>query len=295
MLASKLWRNPGKMTETKRRSPPPSGPPEDLKRERDAFIEQFFRKGAQLTEELLAENKRLVERMADLETENSKLRAHLASDTAMRDLLKKIEELEQDKQDLTHRSSHMEAVTTKYTVHFAEVEDELANLANLYVAISQIHSGHSVRAVLRTLKELLAQFVGAAAYAVYLASEDRKELLAIASEGISRDEIEHASVESGPVGETFLKGELFFATSGDTSKGTVKAPAAVIPLKVDARAIGVIAIFATLTQKTEFFRVDSELFRLLGEHAASALVNARLFSDADRKVPSVHAFLDAED
>jgi hypothetical protein len=280
VLASKVWRNPGKMTETKRRSPPPSGPPEDLKRERDAFIEQFFRKGAQLTEELLAENKRLVERISDLETENSKLRAHLASDTAMRDLLKKIEELEQEKQDLMSRSTHMEAVTTKYTVHFAEVEDELANLANLYVAISQIHSGHSVRAVLRTLKELLAQFVGAASYAVYLASDNKKDLLAIAS---------------GPVGETFLKGELFFATSGDTSKGTIQAPAAVIPLKLDAGAIGVIAIFATLTQKTEFFRVDSELFRLLGEHAASALVNARLFSDVGRKVPSVHAFLDAED
>ena len=45
------------MTEFKGRPPTPSDrPPDDLKKERDAFIQQFFRKGAQLTEELLKEN-----------------------------------------------------------------------------------------------------------------------------------------------------------------------------------------------------------------------------------------------
>jgi hypothetical protein len=145
------------------------------------------------------------------------------------------------------------------------------------------------------LKELLAQFVGAASYAVYLTNDARKELIAVASEGVNPGDISNIKVEDGPVGETFLKGEVFFASAGDTSKGTVEAPSAVIPLRLDAQTIGVIAIFATLTQKTEFFRVDSELFRLLGEHAASALVNARLFTDAGRKVPTVHAFMDAED
>ncbi len=289
------------MSDTKRRSSPSDRPPEDLKRERDAFIEQFFRKGAQFTEDLLSEHKRLSERIAELEAENSKLRAHLASDTAMRDLLKKIEQLEQEKGELLQRSTQMEAVTSKYSVRFAEVEDELANLANLHVATSQLHSGRSVRAVVRTLKELLAQFIGAAAYAIYLASPDRKELIAIASEGVNTAEIARLPVSSGSSGpegrvaETFVTGELFWVKSSDTSKGSIANPAATIPLRLDTYTIGVIAIFATLTQKTEFFRVDSELFKLLGEQAASALVSARLFTDADRKVPPVHAFLDSED
>jgi hypothetical protein len=283
------------MTENKRRSPPSERPPEDLTKERDAFIEQFFRKGAQFTEDLLSENKRLHDRIAELEAQNSKLRAHLASDTAMRDLLTKIEELEREKLELINRSSHMEAVTSNYTSRFSEVEDELSNLANLYVATTQIYSGHSVRAVLRTLKELLAQFLGAASYAIYIISEDKKELVAVASEGINRAEIARLPANEGPLGETFLKGELFFERNGDTSKGTVESPAAVIPLGLDAYTVGVIAIFATLTQKTEFGRVDSELFKLLGDHAGAALVSARLFTDAGRKVPIVQAFLDSED
>jgi hypothetical protein len=94
------------MTEFKVRPASPSDrPPEDLKKERDAFIQQFFRKGAQFTEELLKENERLRERIGDLEHENGKLRAHLASDEAIRDLIRKIEDLEREKQELLGRAT----------------------------------------------------------------------------------------------------------------------------------------------------------------------------------------------
>src|SRR3954468_21911388 len=165
------------MTEYKGRPPTPSDrPPDDLKKERDAFIQQFFRKGAQFTEELLKENERLRDRMLEIEGENRKLRAHLASDEAIRDLLRKIEELEHEKGELVHRSARAEAVQDNFSAQYAEVEGELANFANLYVATSQLHTARSVRGVLRALKELLAQLLGAAAFGVYLVSDDGKEL-----------------------------------------------------------------------------------------------------------------------
>ena len=59
----------GPMTDIKVRPATPSDrPPEDLKKERDAFIQQFFRKGAQFTEELLKENERLRDRINALST-----------------------------------------------------------------------------------------------------------------------------------------------------------------------------------------------------------------------------------
>src|SRR5215813_7719116 len=103
------------MTERKRISTPSDRPPEDLKKERDAFIQQFFRKGAQFTEELLKENERLRDRINDLEHDNSKLRAHLASDEAIRELLRKIEDLEREKQDLLSQSARAEAVKDNFT------------------------------------------------------------------------------------------------------------------------------------------------------------------------------------
>jgi len=284
------------MSDKEGRSATPSEqPPEDLKRERDLFIQQFFRKGAQLTEEVLKENERLRDRIAELEGENGRLRAHLASDTAMRDLLRKIEALESEKNTLLQRSNAMAAVSDRFTSRHAEVESELASLANLYVATSQIHASSNVRQVLRNIKELLAQLLGAARFGVYIASDDKRELVAVASEGQSFADIATLPVNDGPIGRAFSTGKLFYDTDNDVSKGTVERPAAAVPLSIDGTPIGVIAIFGTLSQKTAFDDQDSELFRLLGTQAALALVSARLFTDAGRKVPGVQAFLDLED
>jgi hypothetical protein len=282
------------MTERKGRIPPSDRPPEDLKKERDAFIQQFFRKGAQLTEELLKENERLRDQIAELERDNQRLRAHLASDEAIRELLRKIEELEREKHELVSRSNAIAAASSEFSSRYEEVETELANLANLYVATSQLHAAHSVRSVLRNLKELLAQLLGAASFCVYLRSDDEKELVAIATEGVLPSEVGRVSAYSGPIVEAMTRGEVMF-DRGDPSKGTFAHPAARVPLRIDGRVIGVIAIFATLSQKTEFMHADEELFKVLAAQAAPALVNARLFTDAGRKIPGLGAFADLED
>src|SRR3954471_5414631 len=180
----------GTMTEHKGRHTTPSDrPPDDLKKERDAFIQQFFRKGAQFTEELLKENERLRDRAGELDTENRRLRAHLASDEAIRDLLRKIEDLETEKAELVHRSVRAEAVKENYGAQYSEVESELAHFANLYVATTQLHAARSVRGVLRALKEMLAKLLGPAAFAVYFPSDDSSELIAITSEGVEAAEV----------------------------------------------------------------------------------------------------------
>ena len=285
------------MTDIKVRPATPSDrPPEDLKKERDAFIQQFFRKGAQFTEELLKENERLRDRINDLEHENGKLRAHLASDEAIRELIRKIEDLEREKQDLLGRSARAEAVKDNFTQMYEEVEGELANFANLYVATAQLHSARSVRNVLRALKELLAQLLGAAAFAVYFVSDDGEELVAIASEGVDAADIARRvraprARSAGPS----PRGELAFDVARDVSQASLEDPVALIPMHIDGRVHGVIAIFGTLPQKTEFVTIDRELFKLLGAQAAPALVNARIFTDAGRKVPTIQAFVDLED
>lgn len=284
------------MNDKRGRLPTPSDrPPEDLKKERDAFFQQFFKKGAQFTEELLRENERLRDRISELETENQKLRTHLASDIAIRDLLSKIEDLETEKRALVTRSVQFEAATGEFSSRYTDVESELANLASLYVATSQLHASHSVRNVIRNLKEMLAQLLGAAAFAVYLMADDGKELVSIASEGVNAADVARVPIGEGVVGKAFVKGELIFDAVGDVSKGTVRDPAAVIPLHIDGRVVGVIAIFSTLPQKTWFVNVDNELFKLLGAQAAPALVNARLFTDTGRAIPGIQAFLDLED
>jgi regulator of replication initiation timing len=267
---------------------------EDLKRERDVFIQQFFRRGAQISEELLGELEKLREQIESLEAENARLKAHVASDDAIRKLLAKISELEAEKEELIKKTSRSGPSPDDFAERFAEVESELANLGTLHVAALQLHTGTTVRRALRNIKELCAQFVGAAQFVVYLATDDGAALVPIAVDGLTQKEAREVSVDDH-VGKAFKSGKIVYDESGDPSQGSVHAPAAIIPFGVSNHKMGAIAIYKTLPQKTSFSGVDYELFKLLAAQAGPALVHARLFEDAGRRVPGVQSFIDQED
>ena len=279
------------MTKDKRTGSPQSDAPgTDLKTERDEFLKKFSR-GTQLTEDFLKEHERMQGRLQDLESENAGLRAKVEADQAVRELLKKIERLEQEKSELVSQYREAEAITSEFTARVQEVESEFANLANLFVASNQIHSSLSPRGVTRRIKEVLAQLVGAERYAMYLVNAEGEQLVPIASEGVPGSQLVPVRIEGTRIGDVLKKGSASVADS-DPSQGTFQDPPAVIPLSVDDRVVGTIAIFSTLAQKNKFDQVDFELFKLLGQHAAQALVAASLFAQAEHKLPGLEAFLD---
>ncbi len=265
-------------------------PPPDLKRQRDEFL-QNFTQGARLTEEFVREYDRVNARVRELEAENGLLRARIEEEDVLREMLQKITALEQEKRDLLSRFEKAEAASSAFSERFEEVENEFANLANLFVASNQLHSTLTPRRVVRRIKEVMAQLVGAERYAVYMRSPERTELVPIAWEG----------VEAGVLGPVASDDERFRDVTasgkaqvpeGAPTQGSVEQPAAVLPLTVDEESVGAIAIFSTLPQKTRFETIDFELFKLLGQHAAAALVSASLFEQAGRKLPGLEAFVD---
>ncbi|MEO6601902.1 MAG: GAF domain-containing protein [Polyangiaceae bacterium] len=278
------------MKDKPNRSPESDAPGPDLRTERDEFLKKFSR-GTQLTEDFLKEHERMQTRLQDLESENAGLRAKVEADQAVRELLQKIERLESEKSDLVSQNRRAEAATTEFTARVQEVESEFANLANLFVASNQIHSSLSPRGVTRRIKEVLAQLVGAERYAMYLVNPEGEQLIPIASEGIPGNQLVPVRIAGTRIGDVVRKGSASVADS-DPSQGTLLDPPAVIPLSVDDRVVGTIAIFSTLAQKNKFDQVDFELFKLLGQHAAQALVAASLFAQADQKLPGLEAFLD---
>jgi hypothetical protein len=159
------------------------------------------------------------------------------------------------------------------------------------VASNQLHSSLSPRGVTRRIKEVLAQLVGAERYCMYLANGDNTELVPIAYEGVAGSALTPVKIADSELGQALLKGAAS-VSDHDPTAGTVQRPAAIIPLTVDEKTVGVIAIFSTLAQKKRFDTVDFELFKLLGQHAAAALVSASLFAHTDRKLPGLEAFLD---
>ena len=274
------------------RSGPPSDPaPTDLHKEREHLMQSFSR-GARLTEEVVTEHERLISRVAELERDNAVLRAKVEADDAIHELLAKINRLEQEKLELLSQVREVEANSSQFSERFQQVETEFSNLANLFVASNQLHASLSPRGVMRRIKEVLAQLVGAQAYVIYFANSEGTELVPIAAEGVSGDDLVNQPIHSSRIGHVHQSGDAAIDEEGDPSQGTIRNPPAILPLSVDDRVIGVIAIFSTLAQKNRFTTLDYELFTLLRRQAAAALVSASLFTVAERRIPGLEAFMD---
>lgn len=269
----------------------PSTPPPDLMKERDEVLQSFSR-GARLTEQFVAEYTRMRDRVIELESDNARLRAQLEADDAMARLLHKVESLEHERKDLLSRTAKAEEAQNQFDERFNEVEGEFASLANLYVASNQLHGSLSPRGVVRRVKEILAQLVGAESYAVYLSSSDSKELVPIASEGVPGGKLVTLRLNESVIGKVVIEGKAKIDDERPSNDLSFENPLVIIPLIVDETTVGAIAIFATLEQKPRFSHTDFELFKLLGQHAASALVGASLFDQASRSLPGAEAFRD---
>ena len=268
-------------------------PGPDLSEEREHVL-RTFSKGTQLTREF-AEEYEVLQRTAPGAPgrEWTPSRDHRGRRRHSRSASGRSKALESEKRELLSHYRRVEEVTSDFNERFHEMEDDFANLANLFVASSSLHSSLSPRAVTRRLKEVLEQLVGAEQFGVYLASHDGRTLAPIAVAGLGPD---------GPSTEALARGSgrrrraraasLVSTTKRDPSLGTFEKPPAVFPLQIDDNIVGVVAIFRSFAQKTKFSTVDFELFKLLGQHAAAALMSSGLFAQAERKLPGPEAFGD---
>jgi GAF domain-containing protein len=274
---------------TRRSDRPLPAVPTALKEKRDAFLHTFFKRGAELTDEIVHDNKRLRDQLARLESENMALKTQLASDQAIRDLLTKIEDLEREKGRLLSAVEEKEEITGRITNRFAEVESELESFANLYVASFQMHLSPSVAGVLRHVKELLGQLVGARSSAVYFLDAPARRLEAVAADGIGLDSVPPIAVQDGAPGgvvEAAVERALLTGVAHVSVEDAPARPAACVPLMIGDRAVGVVVVYELLEQKRRFLTVDRELFKLLGAHAAVALIGAFHFTKSSERIPT---------
>lgn len=253
--------------------------PLDLARERETFVRSFLRKGVEYTELLLRENEELRDQLAGLRAENARLRAQIASDDAIRDLLRKIEGLETERNALVERSARLEESRRDVDARQEEIEQEVNDLANLFIATVQLHTSLSPRRVIRHLRDMCGQLVGAHAFAVFLVDEAREFAVPVASEFIEESELASVRLGHGVVGDACLTGlsRIRDLRRGEEAKGTLEDPIATIPMLVEGQPVGAIAIVSLLGQKDGWASVDRELFQILGGQAGIALIAAHLY------------------
>lgn len=259
---------------------------------RGAELRNMFSRARAFTEELLQENERLRLRVAGL-TRELEQRAAASPAAEVARLTEQVRALQVERDDLLNRFQQVEATNREVAARYEEIETQNSQIANLYVASYQLHATLNFTEVLDTIREILINLIGAEAFAVYWVDERSGVLRREASQGMDASIPEVVRCEEGPLRQAAGGGESYYADPlPDPRRVDLSHPIACIPLLIDARTIGVIAIYRLLQQKNRFSPVDFEIFSLLGGHAATALFSSRLYQRSERKLSNLQGFLD---
>jgi len=263
---------------------------DDLFERANEFL-SAFRRGAEFTKELVDENARLRRRVVEIESRQDEAAQDSGEWQKLREeLLTRIAGLEGDHADALERMRALEEENRQFASRFVEVEEENNNLANLYVASYQLHSTLNVAEVVKIIIEIVINLVGAQTFAVYVHDEKTGLLEAVAAEGEDVAVFPSMPLGEGVVGQAVSTGST--SCSGEPESRDFSHPIVAIPLRVNDRPIGAIAIFELLVQKDGLTPLDRELFTLLAGHAATAIFAAQLHSQSERKLSTIQGFID---
>ncbi len=252
---------------------------------------QLFKKGAEFTQDLLKENERLRFRILQVEENLHSTDDEMIVTDENRKLVEKIEALEKEKAEILERIIQVEKENQDFAERYVEVESENNNLANLYIASYQLHSTLDFREVLQIITEIIINLIGAEEFAILLLDEKTNELNAVATEGITCEEIPSMVMGSGTIGSVAKTGDNYFVEDMAGYARDFQNPMVCIPLKIKEHVIGVIVIYKLLIQKKNFAPVDYELFTLLAGHAATAIFSSKLYSESERKLSTIQGFI----
>jgi nitrate/nitrite-specific signal transduction histidine kinase len=202
--------------------------------------------------------------------------------------MERLKSSQQEKAGLEERTKELERENQEFANRYVEIEEQNQMLTNLYTASFQLHSSLDYNEVLRGVTEIIINLIGAERFAVMLLDEKSLVLTAVAAEGMEMEEVLPVKVGEGAVGSAVSSGEVFYG-SGEASGAS---PLVCLPLKIGEKVIGVIVIYDLLKQKEKFTEIDYELFSMLGDHTATALFSAKLYTESERRLSTIQGFID---
>ena len=199
-----------------------------------------------------------------------------------------------DHDRLRRKAEQLEAENRDFAQRYVELEDHSTSLTNLYAATFQLHSSPDPDAVVRTIVEIAVNLVGAAEFVLYLADEAKGDFAVVAREGDLPPEGPRRAALDEPVEKEAVKTRRTVFLE-ELPEGVLQMPAKGLccaPLYFRDRLVGALTIYALLSHKASFSQLDRELFDLLGEQAALAMVSSQAYVSVERKLRTVQRFMD---
>lgn len=195
-----------------------------------------------------------------------------------------MEELLRENERLRKQLGAVEAENRVFADRYLQIETHNDVLQNLYVASHRLHATLDPNEVLTTIKEILINLVGGERFGVWMFDDaEGSQMSLLAHEGLT--DTEALTQREHELAKHALRNDAWFGEPG-------AVPLAVVPLRVDDRAVGLIVIRELLGHKKQLGHLDQQILGLLSGQAATALTSARLFAEKSRKLETMKAFLD---
>lgn len=237
----------------------------------EGYVWKVHEETRRFAKDLLTENERLRNLVAGLQKERRD------SEEALSTMRAEIEHRRREEEALKRQMAEIREENHSFSQKYLEVEVQNSNLANLYVASYRLHGTLDRKEILSSIQEIIINLVGCEEFAIF-DLDDGGMLTLTASMGIDAARYGRIPVGEGKIGETVRGGEIYLAKeNGADPAASDRTPLiACIPLKVEGKVTGVIAIFRLLQHKTALEAIDQEMFDLLATHAAMSLYCAGL-------------------
>lgn len=236
----------------------------------EEFLREFFEKGEAFVKELIDENDRL---RAQLQTGGGGSATPTAKpeDAIVDRLMQRVAVLEKECDEIRRLAGNVQAESGGYRERLNMLEQEHYNLACMYVAGMQFHNAATIDEVLRTVTEILLNFVGVGKFTVYGVDEERQVLFPMMREGGDVRELDELPTQEGPLSELVALGRPW--KSGDPNFVTGSEIMS-LPLYGGTRLVGVARLESFLEQKSDFVEGDASLLSLVSEHGGIGIETA---------------------
>lgn len=245
------------------------------------MLRDLVERSRTLREEVLRENERLRTRIEELETDLT------CAESVMS---KEFDESWKDREQLHRRAEKLAEENREFAQRQVELEDHTTSLANLYAATFQLHSTLDPNAVVQCIVEIALNLIGADEFVLYIADDTKGDLVLAAREGDLPPNVARVPSLTHAIEQAAIEmRRTVFAEEGSAGK---EGPICCAPLFFRERLVGVLTIYALLSHKKTFSQLDRELFDLLGEQAALAIVSSQSYVSVDRKLKTVQRFMD---
>jgi GAF domain-containing protein len=189
--------------------------------------------------------------------------------------------------EFARRTSALEANMREVEEVLVRTEHQAARLANLYVATYQLHESLETTSVRAAVADIAVNLLGAESFTIWIRNEMGQLLRTPESSALNTASEQPAEY----VGGDALLDAALDHLSPQFGPLEESGCLAAVPFVVRGEVVGVLTIERFLSHKQAITPDDFELLDLMAAHAASALLAARAFALAQRKLQTFEGLL----